>query len=179
MSEIVAKRYARALLEIALDQNTVEAFEQQIVLLNETVQSHQGLRKVLFHPQVSPESKKKLIEDIFKDDLKQEVLNLVKILIDNHREYIIADLKDEYVKLADAELGILDITVTTAEPMTDVETTQVKEKLSQAFHKTLRIHTKVDPEIIGGLLVRAGNRLYDGTLAGKLQRFQQALKVGK
>lgn len=179
MSEIVAKRYATALLEIAKEHQTVELFEEQLVLVNETIESHDELRKVLLHPQIAPENKKALIDELFKNDLHKDVLNLIKLLIDKQRENIIPDMKTEYIALADADRGILEMTITTAQALDEQETDDLKQKLSQAFHKKLRIHTKVDPDVIGGLLVRVGNRLFDGTIAGKLQRFEQELKVGK
>ncbi len=178
MSEIVAKRYAKALLDIAMEHQTVDAFEEQLVLVTETIEAHDELRRVFLHPQIAPENKKALIDQVFKNDLNKDVLNLIKLLVDKQRENIISDLKTEYIAMANAERGVVEMTVTTAQPLDDEETAELKQKLSQAFHKKLRIHTKVDPDVIGGLLVRVGNRLFDGTVAGKLQRFEQELKVG-
>lgn len=172
MSEVVAKRYASALFEVAREHETIDAVEKQLTQVNDVINQHDELKKVLQHPQVASKNKKALIRDIFQEDLKQEVLNLLMILVDRNRENIIPDLLEAYTVKANSERGIIDVTVTTASPLDEKEKELLAGKLSQALNKKMRIHTKIKPDLIGGILVRIGNRLYDGTIAGKLAGFQ-------
>lgn len=179
MSEVIAKRYAQALYEVAEERNTVDAVESQLSLIEQTVADSKDLRTMLHHPRIDGADKKAVLEQIFKDDVNPEVLNLLKVLVDRKRETILVDLKKAYTVIANEARGIVEMLVTTAEPLSKED----EDKLSQAFgkvlNKQLRIITKTDPKVIGGVLVRIGNRVYDGTLAGKLARFHQELKASR
>ncbi|WP_141603666.1 F0F1 ATP synthase subunit delta [Terrilactibacillus laevilacticus] len=179
MSEIVSKRYASALFEVAKENGKIDAFEDELVLINSTISENSELNKVINHPQIVREDKKTLVTSVFKEDISQEILNLLYVLIDRDRESIIADCLKEYQVLANEERGILDVMVTTARPLDKEGQQDLADKLGQAVNKQLRMHTKVDESLIGGLLLRVGDKLYDGTIAGKLARFRQEIKVGR
>ncbi|MBM7645363.1 F-type H+-transporting ATPase subunit delta [Scopulibacillus daqui] len=179
MSEAVAERYARALFEVAKERETVDAVEEQCQLVGTTINQHRELKSVLSHPQIDSKDKKAIIEQVFKKEVNEEVVNLLKVLIDHHREGIFNDVVDEFTAMANQHRGIVEVVVTTATPLKEKEKEKLAETLGQTLNKKLRIKTKVDPDVIGGLLVRIGNRLYDGTMAGKLARFKQELKVAR
>ncbi|MDE1399021.1 ATP synthase F1 subunit delta, partial [Bacillus licheniformis] len=79
-------------------------------------------------------------------------------------------------ELSNEARGIADATVTTAKPLTEAEVQKIAEQFGQKLNKKLRVTTKVDPSIIGGMIVRIGDRLYDGSIKGKLARFTQQIK---
>ena len=179
MSEAVAKRYAGALFEIVEARGTVDKVEAELETVSTAVANVDDLRKVLNHPQISKEDKKALLEKIFKDEVSAEVLNLLKVIVDHGREPILPDLKNEFTAIADEARGIVEMTVTTASPLAEEDETKLADAFSSHLGKKLRIRTKVDPSVIGGVLVKIGNRLYDGTLAGKLDRFSKELKASR
>lgn len=179
MSEIVAKRYAVALFEVAEERGAVDAIETQLRLVVQTLGENEDLRKVLYHPQIAADDKKKLVAAIFEKQVGQEVLNLLKLLVDRKRESLIGELLEAYIKLADAKRGILDVTVTTAAPLNSEEQDDLSGKIGLAIKKKLRIHVNVKKELIGGILLRVGDKLYDATIAGKLAGFRQEIKAGK
>jgi F-type H+-transporting ATPase subunit delta len=179
MSQIVANRYARALFEVAEERHSVEPIETQLSAVTQTLDNNQDLRRVLMHPQVSSENKKTLVGKLFEKDAGLEVLNLLRLLIDRKRESIIDDVLEAYTHMADLKRGILDVTVTTAVPLDDEEEKDLAARLGNVLGKQLRMHTKVNEKIIGGILLRIGDRLYDGTIAGKLAGFKREIKVGK
>ncbi|WKB35581.1 ATP synthase F1 subunit delta [Terrilactibacillus sp. S3-3] len=108
MSEIVAKRYAVALFEVAEERGAVDAIESQLTLVVQTLAESEDLRKVLYHPQISADDKKKLVVKVFEKQVGQEVLNLLKLLVDRKRESLIDELREAYIKLANTKRGILD-----------------------------------------------------------------------
>ncbi|WP_077614207.1 F0F1 ATP synthase subunit delta [Caenibacillus caldisaponilyticus] len=177
MSETVAKRYAAALFEVAKERDIIDAVESQMQLVADTVGGHDELKRMLRHPQIDRNDKKAVLEKIFKDEVNPEVLNLLKILVDRGRVNLLDDIKEQYTVIANDYKGIVEVTVTTASPLNEAEEKKLAEAFERHFNKKLRIHAKTDPKIIGGVLVKVGNRLYDGTLVGKLNRFAKELKA--
>lgn len=179
MSEAVAGRYAGALFEVAKERHLIDEFEAELEVVSQVVSGHKDLKRVINHPQINREDKKALLEKVFKNDVSKEVLNLLKVLVDRDREQVLDELKDEYTTIANEYRGIVEMTVTTASPLTNDEETKLADAFSHHLNKKLRIHAKVDPKVIGGVLVKIGNRLYDGTLSGKLERFSKELKASR
>lgn len=179
MSEAAAKRYAEALFDVVQSRGTVDQTERDLETVHQALLESDDLRKVLTHPRVSKEKKKALLATIFKEDVSQEVLNLLKVIVDRGREAIFVGLKGAFTAIADEARGIVEMTVTTAQPLTKEEEDKLVHAVSSHLGKQLRVRAQVDPNVIGGVLIKIGNRLYDGTLAGKLNRFSQALKASR
>ncbi|CAM3128367.1 F0F1 ATP synthase subunit delta [Sporolactobacillus spathodeae] len=175
MSEIVANRYAEALFEVAEERQLIDAIETQLTSVTDTLSNNEELRRVLQHPQISADEKKALVDGLFKDAVGLEVSNLLKLLIDRKRESIINDVLEAYTLMANEKRGILDVTVTTAVPLDEEEQSDLARRLGEALGKKLRISVTVNKEIIGGILMRIGDRLYDGTIAGKLAGFKHEI----
>lgn len=179
MSERVAGRYAQALLEIAEEHHAIDTFESQLTLVSRTLAENEQLRRVFLHPQVDKAEKKTVVDKIFGEHVSQEILNLLKLLIDRKRESMIDDVLEAYTKSANDIRGILDVSVTTAAPLDESERKSLSERLERSLNKKLRMHTDVDRKIIGGLMLKIGNRLYDGTVRTKLEGFRHEIKAGK
>ncbi|HEX7065637.1 MAG TPA: F0F1 ATP synthase subunit delta [Bacillales bacterium] len=173
MSEAVTKRYARALFEVAEEHGKIDQVEED---LNAVVQAFKDEKaeKVFLNPRLDAEAKKKLVET-FAGTVTSEVANFLKVLVDQHRENELADMAKEYSAAANEARGIVKATVTTAVPLSDEEKKRLAEQFGKAIDKKIQLEEKVDREIIGGVLIRIGNRVYDGTVAGKLSRFKQNL----
>lgn len=179
MSEIVANRYAKALFEVAEERDAVDSIESQLTSVTHAIMENEDLRRVLLHPQVNGSEKKTLVNKLFEKEAGLEVMNLLRLLIDRKRESIIDEVLEAYTHMADFKRGILDVTVTTAVPLDEEEQQDLAQRLGNVLGKKLRMHIKVKKEIIGGILLRIGDRLYDGTIAGRLAGFRQEIKVGK
>ncbi|HET7616683.1 MAG TPA: F0F1 ATP synthase subunit delta, partial [Bacillales bacterium] len=164
MSEAVTKRYARALFEVAEEHGKIDQVEED---LNAVVQAFKDEKaeKVFLNPRLDAEEKKKLIET-FAQAVTSEVANFLKVLVDHHRGNQLAEIAREYTKAANEARGIVSATVTTAVPLSDEERKQLAEQFGKAIDKKIQLEEKVDREIIGGVLIRVGNRVYDGTVAG-------------
>ncbi|MDD9148257.1 MULTISPECIES: F0F1 ATP synthase subunit delta [unclassified Sporolactobacillus] len=179
MSEIVANRYAKALFEVAEERDAVDTIESQLISVAHAISENEELRRVLLHPQVNSTEKKALVDKLFDKEVGLEVMNLLRLLIDRKREAIIDEVLEAYTHMADVKRGILDVTVTTAVPLDEEERQDLARRLGDVLGKKLRMHAKVKKEIIGGILLRIGDLLYDGTMAGRLAGFRQEIKVGK
>lgn len=169
----VAKRYAKALFEVAKERQQLEMIEQELALLDQLFEEHPDFLKLLHHPLIEEETKKKQIQTIFADKLSQTMISFLNVLIDSDRENELHDIFDSYVRLANRERGLEDAYVRTVKPLTEEESQRLAEQFGQLTGKTIRIHNRVDPSLIGGVLVRIGDRVYDGSIQGKMNRFKK------
>lgn len=176
MSRAVALRYARALHEVALEKKIIDAVEQELSAISEVVQGNPDLQRVLTHPQIATEEKKQLLDTLFAGKVKDETKNFLFLLVDRGREIYLKEITSAFIELANEARGIADATVTSAKPLDGEALDELAERFGKQLNKTLRLQAKVDPSIIGGLVIRIGDRLYDGSVAGKLAQFQQQLK---
>jgi len=174
-NSMVAKRYALALFQLSKENNLLAQVEQELRVVKEVLVNSSDLNAVLQSPKVSAAKKKEIIKDSFSQ-VNPFVLNTLMILIDRHRQDQMVEVVDQFVELSNEEHGIADAKVYSIRPLTEDES----EALSASFaakvgKKSLRIQNIVDPELLGGLKIRIGNRIYDGSLRGKLNRLERKL----
>ncbi len=171
----VAKRYALALFQLANEQNLLDQMEEELRVVKEVVNENSDLNAVLKSPKLSIEKKKEILKDAFKT-VNTFVINTLMILIERHRENEISDVADQFINLANDERGIAEAKVYSIRPLTEVE----REALSATFaakvgKRSLRIENIVDSNLLGGIKLRIGNRIFDGSLRGKLDRLERQL----
>lgn len=171
MSGVVAKRYARALFEVAKERGLIDEIEAELNAIVDVVTSNSELNKIMMHPHIAPKGKKELLEQLFQDRVKPETLNFLNVLVDNRRESDLAGVLSAFVSLANEERGIADAVVTTARPLSDAEQADIAKRFGEILNKTLRVHAVVDPSILGGIVVKIGDRLFDGSVKSKLEHF--------
>ncbi|WCK54346.1 F0F1 ATP synthase subunit delta [Aneurinibacillus sp. Ricciae_BoGa-3] len=172
----VAKRYARALFDVVNEHGTLEATEQELVQINGIIRENTEFENLLTHPKISVDEKKNLINQLFQGKVSDITLNFVNLLIERGREHELGQVTATFTELSNETRGLADAIVTTAKPLTEEEIKQLADSFGQKLNKTLRVTTVVDPTILGGVVVRIGNRLYDGSIKGKLDRFTQQIK---
>ncbi|KAB7707466.1 F0F1 ATP synthase subunit delta [Bacillus aerolatus] len=171
----VAKRYALALLEIAKEHQQLQLIEEELRVVKTVFQENKELLLLLESPKLTIQEKKELLKSAFSE-ASTYVVNTLMILTERHREEYITDVADAYIELANAERGIADATVESVRPLTEAETTQISAQFAGKVGKqALRITNIVDPALLGGLKVRIGNRIFDGSLRGKLNRLEKQL----
>ncbi|WP_144551637.1 F0F1 ATP synthase subunit delta [Bacillus sp. X1(2014)] len=174
-NSMVAKRYALALLNIAKETNSLGVIEEELRVVKEVVQYNPELKAILNSSKLSLAKKKEIIKTAFAS-VNVNVLNTLLILIDRHREDQIIDLADEFLELANEEMGVAEAEVYSTRALTDAE----REAISSVFaakigKKSLKIENIVDSNLLGGIRLRIGNRIYDGSLRGKLDRLERKL----
>ncbi|MCF6093223.1 F0F1 ATP synthase subunit delta [Microaerobacter geothermalis] len=176
ISGAVAKRYARALFEVAEQKGKLEEVEKDLTAMLGVLNEHPDLRKLLAHPGLHAEEKKEQMKLIFSGKWTEETENFIFLLIDRRREQVLEQVVEEYTKLANQGRGIADAIVTTAQPLSKEDENEIAQRFGKVLSKQLRITNVVDKNILGGIVVRIGDRVYDGSIAGKLKRFKQQLQ---
>jgi F-type H+-transporting ATPase subunit delta len=174
-SSMVAKRYATALFQIAKEQQILGQVEEELRVVKEVFTYNPNLKAVLNSSRLQNARKKELLKTAF-GSVSAYVLNTLMILVDRHRVNEIPEVVDQFIALTNDELGIAEADVYSVRPLTDAE----REALSSTFaakvgKKSLRIENFVDSNLLGGVKLRIGNRIYDGTLSGKLVRLERKL----
>ncbi|MFD3446676.1 F0F1 ATP synthase subunit delta [Microbacteriaceae bacterium 4G12] len=173
--DIVAKRYAVALFQIAKEKHMLEMFEEELRAIQEVFLTSKELHLFLNQPNITGEKKKDVILKAFSS-VSRPVLNTLFLLIDNHRDDIITDIADAYFELANQERNVADALVYSIRPLTEEEKVGIAEVFAKRAGKdAIRIKNIVDENLLGGIKVRIGNRIYDGSLQGKLARIQREL----
>lgn len=172
----VAKRYADALFSIAKEQDNVDGIEADLALILAALQEHPQLKRILQHPAISSDVKKKQVAELFGKALSDTTMNALRLLLDRRRENQLEGIYEEYKRLAYEHRGQLKAHVETAVPMSENDLKDLGEKLGAACGKKLDITASVNPDLIAGVRLKVGDRVIDASVKGQLALFKQNLK---
>ncbi|KGX86442.1 F0F1 ATP synthase subunit delta [Pontibacillus litoralis] len=176
--EIVGKRYANALFQLGQEQHKLEQFEEELRIVREVFHSNKPLMEFLKHPRVELHKKKQLLKEAFQG-FSNEVTHTLELILDRHREAIIPTMVSEFIHLNNEARGIAEAEVYSVRSLSKDEEETIQTVFAKKLQKdTLRIHNIVDPSILGGLKLKIGNRIYDGSVSGKLERIERELVSG-
>ncbi len=169
----VAKRYARAAFEIARDRGTLDEWASDLALLA-TVMADPRASAFLSDTRVALSERHRFLENTL-EGVDPLVLNLARLLVAKGRVAIAPQVAEAYENLVDEHRGVAHAEVLTAVPLSDDEKRAVEEKLSELTGSKVIARLEVQPEIVGGLLARVGDRLIDGSTRGRLLALRRSL----
>lgn len=175
LENAVARRYAQAFFAIAKGNNSIDKFELELKSIVDTINSNIELKKVINHQLVTPEEKKAIINAIFSEQISEITLNFINVIVDKYRATYIPAVYDEFVTYANQARNMTDAEVRTAAELSASDIENIKDNLAKVTGKIVRLKAKVDPDLIGGAVVRIGDKVIDGSLAGKLQKLKENL----
>lgn len=169
---IIASRYAVALIELGEQNSLSDKFDSDLNVVKQTIEENKELSEFLRHPEVSSVDKKEVIEVIFKEHISETILNTIKLLIDRHRIFILAPLANIYHKQLNKVKNILEAIVISAIPLEEETLNRIKQKLEDIYQKTLELSSKVDKEIIAGIVVKIEDKVIDGSIKNRLDKMK-------
>lgn len=164
-----AVRYAKATLSFALEQNKEVEVNSDMLFIANTIEESKDLQLLLNSPILKSELKKIAIKEIFTSKISSLSEGLINLLIDNKRLSILDHVAKKYSVLFDKLKGIEVAKVTTAVPLTEALNKKVLRKVKEITGKEATIENSVDPDIIGGFILRIGDVQYDASVSNKLQ----------
>lgn len=170
---VAAKRHAQAVFQLALEQGELEKWLEDLKTIATTLSQPQ-LMAILESPKVHPDEKMELISRCLPG-VSQLALNLVYLLVARRRLRLIDQIASEYQRLVDAYQGLEHAEVTTAIPLDEEDKKRLSERLAELTGTRIMLSTKVDPNVIGGFVVRIGDRLIDGSTKSKLDSLRKSL----
>ena len=173
MATGAARRYARAVFELAEKDGQVDAWVRRIAAVRELL-SDPEVEAVLINPTIATEERYALISDA-PHLLDAEATNLAKLLIESDRVRDVAGIEEEFGRLADEAAGRVRATVTTAVELTAKDRSSVEAELSKRLGKEIRMQVVVDPRILGGLKLQYGDHLVDASVSTRLQQLRRRL----
>ena len=173
---LVADRYAKALLDLAISDSAVDEVQSELAAVSQIIETQGNLTAFLLSPRSDLKIKKTVLNHIFIDSVRKNILNLLLLLLDKGRMEVLPDIVTSYVKMADEYRNILNITVTTALPLNQAQIDSISEKFKAIYHgSSVKITVETDNSLIGGVKVIIGDKLYDGTVKGKLSKMQSVI----
>jgi F-type H+-transporting ATPase subunit delta len=177
--EHVGEVYAKALLSVARkSSNTDELLSQFQSVVEEVLSKNPKLEAALNSPKLSLEQKESLLEKILGSHVDPTVLKFLKVLCRRQRLNYVRGIQRSITDFRDEELGRVRVTVTSALPLSDQEVDGIRTQLKSKLNREVSVVTKVDPAIIGGLVLRIGDTVFDGSVTGKFDQMLRATKSG-
>ena len=172
MATAGARRYAKAIFELAQQDKQIEEWGQRLARIRELF-SNEKVAEVLTNPTIATERREQLIVGV--RSLDQEATNLARLLIESRRVNQVEAIEEEFQRLSDEAAGRVRATATTAvELSTDVRE-DIRRDLSERLNKDVRLSVVVDPRILGGLRLQFGDHVIDATVATRLAQLRRSL----
>ncbi|PSR24575.1 MAG: ATP synthase F1 subunit delta [Sulfobacillus thermosulfidooxidans] len=170
------KPYAKALFELAKDNQLVDKIQTDLEFVIQTIEGSKDLQGFLYHPQVSHEAKRETLKRIFGDSVHPLVLQFLQLVMDKGREHLLAGICDEFNKLVEIDHGIVEAHVESAVPLTAEQQAQFAERLGHTMGKKIKIIAHVNPALIGGAVIRVGDRVLDGSVLRRMEILGERLR---
>lgn len=172
--KVIADRYARAVLKTCPDLATIETVKSELETLRDTFLSQEGFRRFLLNPKMPAAVKDKVVQNSLKDRLNDRTLHLLRLLIAKNRQKALPDIADRYMELCDQIRGVENALVVSAVEIPP----DLKERLALTVQRFSTRHVEVthsvDPNILGGVIIKLGDRVIDGSLK---HRFEEARRT--
>lgn len=170
----LARPYASAVFKRAKETSATTQWSESLAFMSAVVTSEEVL-KVVSNPKVNRDKLGELVLDICKDHTDNEGINFLKLLLLNNRLSLLPNIAEQFEALKAEEEGYVDVEVVSAYAFTKEEKQKFSATLEKKFNKKIHMNVTVDKSLIGGVLVRAGDRVIDGSVRGQLQQLQKAL----
>lgn len=179
MIEIASKRYSQSLFDAALDQNNLDLVFEELAGLKEVIEGNQAFFKVLEYPFITLDEKLKIINEVFSKSFNSIICDFLKVLIEKDRINILNEILKDFEELYYDYKKLLKVHVTTAFELKEDYREKLVLKLKEVFKEDIVLEVSIDPTIVGGLLIRAKDKIIDATVKGKLDRMKDNLLYDK
>lgn len=177
MAKLVSKTYGEALFQLALEEGTLTTIIEEVNVVKEALVKNPDLLKLLNHPKIDKEEKLSVIENIFKGRVSDTLVGFLILIVQKDR-YNDLDGIFEYFQASVREYKNIGVaSITSAVTLTEEEKKQIESKLLQTTkYSQFELTFTVDKSIIGGLIIRIGDRVVDSSIKTKLQMLEKDLR---
>lgn len=176
----IANRYARALADVAFERGEVSEVKAELESFAGLLRAHEELRQVLSSPVIATDRKQALLGAILdRMSPRPTTANFLKLLLANHRLMHLDLVLASFAREIDARRGVVSARVTTARQLTEEERGRLLGQLRSATGKDVRLDFQIDPEIIGGIVMRIGSLVYDGSVRTQLRQIREQLRQAR
>ncbi len=176
----VADRYAQAIYELGMEEDKLDGIQDDLHEVSRLVDSNEYLRDFLVHPLVPNEDKERVIEEVLSESLLRETLNFLKLLVSKDREDYLPLIYERLRKIRRDEEEIIEVEIVVPSSLdSDELVEEVKSRLDNLIDKSIYV-TRVteDPDLIGGLKLKVGEQIIDGSVQGELKGLREHILGG-
>jgi F-type H+-transporting ATPase subunit delta len=179
LSQTVARRYAKGLFDAVAEgaPGNEQNVGKELSALVETIEGHPGLKSLVANPAISTQQKSVILGKISQTlELSETVQRFIDVLAEKQRLDHLSLIDSVYAGLIDEHLGVVTAEITTATPLNPGQVAQLESSLREATGGEVRITRHTDPKLVGGVITRIGDVVYDGSVKGHLERIRERLE---
>ena len=170
----LARPYSEAVFKRAAETRTTQEWSDTLAFLSGVMDDEQ-ISLAAQNPRVEREEFVRVLLSICEGQINDESWNFVKLLIQNNRLNLIKQIGTLYEELRAENEGYIEVDISTAFPLSKADRQHLSDSLEKSLHKNVRLHVEVDDSLIGGVLIRAGDKVIDGTIRGRLDQLSKRL----
>ena len=176
MAKLVSKTYGEALFKLAMEENTLDQIAEEAKVVLEAFQNNDELARLLNHPKVSKEEKVTVIENIFKGKFSDSIVGFLVLIVEKGRYNEIDNIFQYFLSEVMEHKNIGVANVTSAFPLSESQKKDIEDRLLQVTkYVEFKMNFDVDKELIGGIVIRIGDRVIDGSIRNKLNEMTKQL----
>lgn len=170
--EEVAQVYARALFEVASERNELDTVKEQLAQFADALSADHNLAIFFYSPYFSTEEKKQNLSRMVVG-AEETIMNFLETLVERHRMPEIFHIRARFEDLWDAEMKLLPVEVTSAVPLDEATIRSIGDRISQQTGNKIQLTTVVDPDLLGGIVLRVGNSILDASVRNRLNELRK------
>lgn len=177
-SSAISKRYAKALLSVAIEQKLVAEVRKDVEQITALMKASEDFVAFIKNPLIQPRIKAQIFEGLFAGKLQQITRNFLAVLAFKQRERDLEQILIEFIRQLDEQEGIVAVQVKSAVALSDEQKKAISQKISNYTKSRVRLETTIDPILKGGFVVKLGDTTFDGSLSTQLMRLREQLARG-
>ena len=179
MAKLVSKTYGEALFELAVEEDKVDVFMEEIAEIREVLAQNTDFAKFMNHPKILKENKLEVLKNVFKGRIQDELTGFLTLIVTKDRYHEIDAILDYFLSEIKSYKGIGIAYVTTASGLNGEQCKRIEQKLLETTSfQQMEMHYAIDESLIGGMVIRIGDRVVDSSLKYKLEQLtSQLMKI--
>lgn len=170
----LARPYAKATFNAALDSQALDAWSQQLATLA-VISEQAEVQALIANPALSSSDKAKTLQDVAGDSLGEGTRNLIDVLAENRRLSLLGEIHVQFDALKAEQEKSADVVVTSAFSLNDSQQQTLTEKLTTKLGRQVNLSVEIDESLIGGVVIKSGDLIIDGSVRGKLTKLADAM----
>ena len=179
LKDIIAKRYAKALLSLAEQSGETEAVKKDLTAVADMYRTSKNLQNVILNPAFGTKDKSNVLKSLVAEmKVSPVAARFTDLLVEKGRFRYIREVAASYSDLLDIKLGRVKATVTSAQDLSDAEAAKIKDRIKTMVGKDVELSMEVDPALIGGVKTRIGSTVYDGSIRNQVKLVRESLLKG-
>jgi F-type H+-transporting ATPase subunit delta len=175
MAKLVSSVYANALFEVGLEGGTIDTLYTELNEVADVFEANPDYFELIKTPNVNGDERKAIITETFEKHISKELLNFLKVLIDKKRANTILSVRREFNEFYYDHKGIVHATAYTVAPLGDDDISKLEARLSDLTGKTIQVGNVIEENLLGGMVVKIGDKIIDGSIRKKLNAMKTDL----